>query len=413
MHGLPLPSGQHWNGRINGLVHSWALSPFTNHVPGLMDLPTTFGFTYDGLGRLVNAEGHLADNWSFDDDARYAYDRIGNITQLIRTGHITPGTSTPQLISWAYQYPLAANRLLAVQAAPQSHLPTRSYTYDANGNLLTDSHRYLQETTYGRANLPFQLVQDDPDPGRTISTYLYDVNDQRIYARSGVDLAVDRCAYTLRDVDGSEVGVLDLARPWEEPPAEGDPGTCPEGWSWYLFGAHRLARITPACDQQPALYTADLGRAAFAQGSEPYDLLLGFLQLHLAQPGGIQWPLLLRIVHLTDSTDLYLGDAHYEQLAAQDTALAALPVTRVQFEHEREWVVLTAPDKRQVEFSLEEMLGTAQQRSSGGVPFAYTAPAHTALNQVTYYDHDHLGNTRLTYTPTRCQDLAPTDGVPE
>lgn len=56
---------------------------------------------------------------------------------------------------------------------------------------------------------------------------------------------------------------------------------------------------------------------------------------------------------------------------------------------------------------------TAQQRSSGGVPFAYTAPAHTALNQVTYYDHDHLGNTRLTYTPTRCQDLAPTDGVPE
>ncbi|MBK8949772.1 MAG: hypothetical protein IPM68_13225, partial [Flavobacteriales bacterium] len=309
--------------------------------------------------------------------------------------------------------PPATNRLLAVQAAPQSHLPTRSYTYDANGNLLTDSHRYLQETTYGRANLPFRLVQDDPGPGRTISTYLYDANDQRIYARSGAEPAVDRCAYTLRDVDGSEVGVLDLARPWEEPPAEGDPGTCPEGWSWYLFGAHRLARITPDCDQQPALYTADLGRAAFAQGSEPYDLLLGFLQLQLAQPGGIQWPLLLRIVHVTDSTDLYLGDAHYEQLTAQDTALAALPVTRVQFEHERAWVVLTAPDKRQVEFSLEEMLGTAQQRSSGGVPFAYTAPAHTALNQVTYYDHDHLGNTRLTYTPTRCQDLAPTDGVPE
>ena len=192
------------------------LSPFTNHVPGLMDLPTTFGFTYDGLGRLVNAEGHLADNWSFDDDARYAYDRIGNITQLLRSGHITPGTSTPQLISWAYQYPLAANRLLAVQAAPQSHLPTRSYTYDANGNLLTDSHRYLQETTYGRANLPFQLVQDDPGPGRTISTYLYDANDQRIYARSGAEPAVDRCTYTLRDVDGSEVGVLDLARAWEE-----------------------------------------------------------------------------------------------------------------------------------------------------------------------------------------------------
>ena len=32
-------------------------------------------------------------------------------------------------------------------------------------------------------------------------------------------------------------------------------------------------------------------------------------------------------------------------------------------------------------------------------PFAYTYPANTRLNKVTYYEHDHLGNLRVAFTP--------------
>ncbi len=50
--------------------------------------------------------------------------------------------------------------------------------------------------------------------------------------------------------------------------------------------------------------------------------------------------------------------------------------------------------------SMADPLDMAGQRSGPiSFPFAYTYPANTALDQVTYYAHDHLGNLRVAFTP--------------
>ena len=50
--------------------------------------------------------------------------------------------------------------------------------------------------------------------------------------------------------------------------------------------------------------------------------------------------------------------------------------------------------------SVAELVGEGQAKSGGnGVPFAYANPYESnGLPEVTYYLHDHLGNTRVTYT---------------
>ncbi|MBL7955938.1 MAG: hypothetical protein JNJ91_12935 [Flavobacteriales bacterium] len=49
--------------------------------------------------------------------------------------------------------------------------------------------------------------------------------------------------------------------------------------------------------------------------------------------------------------------------------------------------------------SVEELLGEGQAKSGAhGVPFAYTTFDDPRLRNVTFYVHDHLGNTRVTYT---------------
>ena len=50
--------------------------------------------------------------------------------------------------------------------------------------------------------------------------------------------------------------------------------------------------------------------------------------------------------------------------------------------------------------SVAELLGMGQAKSGGnGVPFVYINPyADASLHEITFYLHDHLGNTRVTYT---------------
>ncbi|MBL7955898.1 MAG: RHS repeat-associated core domain-containing protein [Flavobacteriales bacterium] len=48
---------------------------------------------------------------------------------------------------------------------------------------------------------------------------------------------------------------------------------------------------------------------------------------------------------------------------------------------------------------MEELLGEGQAKSGAhGVPFSYSFFDDTRLRELTFYVHDHLGNTRVTYT---------------
>jgi|GEM_PF-5989297 len=51
-------------------------------------------------------------------------------------------------------------------------------------------------------------------------------------------------------------------------------------------------------------------------------------------------------------------------------------------------------------YSIDDLLDMALQRHVvTQYPFVYEYPASTALNQLTYYEHDHLGNLRVAFTP--------------
>jgi len=45
----PVDGGLHYNGSINGLAHHYGLQGMSGYEAGYLDLPTLYGFRYDGL----------------------------------------------------------------------------------------------------------------------------------------------------------------------------------------------------------------------------------------------------------------------------------------------------------------------------------------------------------------------------
>lgn len=129
-----------------------------------------------------------------------------------------------------------------------SDVPSRDYTYDGAGNLLTDAARHLYASSIGRANLPWKL-QLDAANAETAARYLYDAADQRIFKRTSSSGAAPTEAFHLRDASGRELGVLDT-----------DGNT--SGWSWYAFAHQRFAKVT--LQQQPNPNGAQGGGAPFS-----------------------------------------------------------------------------------------------------------------------------------------------------
>ncbi|MFN8353182.1 MAG: RHS repeat-associated core domain-containing protein [Spirosomataceae bacterium] len=114
-------------------------------------------YTYDNLNRLKtanldkNGSGVLAMTGS---QSGIAYDANGNILSMQRT---FKGQLVDDL---TYNLPTTGNRLTSVQDNGNDTFVksgTNSYTYDANGNLLTDSGKGVSNITYNYLNLPQQI----------------------------------------------------------------------------------------------------------------------------------------------------------------------------------------------------------------------------------------------------------------
>jgi RHS repeat-associated protein len=96
------------------------------------------------------------------DERGISYDRNGNILSLSRTDNGT------RLDSLAYTY--SGNRLLKVNdrvsTASPNHFPantanhglTSHYTYDANGNVISDVNRLITSITYNHLNKPIRIT---------------------------------------------------------------------------------------------------------------------------------------------------------------------------------------------------------------------------------------------------------------
>ncbi|MEO8068004.1 MAG: RHS repeat-associated core domain-containing protein [Flavobacteriales bacterium] len=404
--GVDAVTGHFWNGRINA-SHSIYDLVVAGNDPGNFNEPTTYGYNYDGIGRLLLADGVQGDavvnfplDGSYVGDERYTFDRIGNLTSLRRI--VLDETNSVVKHAWDYDYEPGTNRFTGAVAQVGSSAVDRSYTYDALGNLLTDDFRNIEATINGRANLPFSLFQGSG----TRQHYLYNAADMRIHKMEASRGSGISSEFYLRDMLGREIGVLDMNG---ADCNRGDDlgGTSEESnamvgdWRWYVHGLARFAHLTPICEQKPLLYTTDWGRQDQAEQEATFSSLRDLLETMNAEPGGLQYPFTIHYLELMTGGFVYmttteLSDAVGLDAAFDDNGVTDVVVTSSSFQFE----VQRAGESSTIFISAEEIIGLgASQTRGGSTVWAYTFMADPTLPPVTYYEHDHLGNTRVTYTP--------------
>ena len=226
-----------YNGNVNATLAQYRFSLASNAVHGF-DETTVYGYRYDRLNRLVKADATVGDNTADHlandatptngyrvGDERMTYDKIGNLLTLQRVNEGgTPGvTLTPDDFIYTYG---GNNKLTAIDG--QNGSADRAYTYDANGNLLTDDFRDISNTLYGRASYMYNL-----DKGTDTVSYLYDANDLRMYKKTAATAQTTEEMY-IKDVLGHELLVVK----WTT--TGGTTTTAPE---YFVYGTERIARI--------------------------------------------------------------------------------------------------------------------------------------------------------------------------
>ena len=137
-------------------------------VPGgVARYKSGYGFTYDGLDRMTASKygEYLSPSWTNFDryNENLTYDASGNILTLNRRGYISAGTYN---VIDNLTYTLDAtntNRVSSIADASGSTLgfPAASgaYTYDSNGNQISDGAKGFTAITYNHLNLPTKFTQ--------------------------------------------------------------------------------------------------------------------------------------------------------------------------------------------------------------------------------------------------------------
>jgi RHS repeat-associated protein len=138
-------------------------------TPG--NLNNNYAYLYDQLNRLTSGNATTGNN-----ENGITYDPVGNITKLSR---YTSNTVTDNL---TYTYTAGTNKLQSVTDAIAGTVGQKggvtNYTYDGNGNLLSDDSKGITNITYNLLNLP-QVIT-----GKS-TTYTYDAAGQKLSRLTG------------------------------------------------------------------------------------------------------------------------------------------------------------------------------------------------------------------------------------
>jgi RHS repeat-associated protein len=216
-----------YNGNINAIKSQYLLSGVSNYgtIGNSMDGATYYGYTYDRMNRLTNADASVMNVLTSPvstnpalryGDETFTYDKAGNILSLERGQYYLPGTLSPanEITSWLYNYTSGTNRLTDLNVS------NSDYTYDNCGNLRTDERKNITAATYGRGNLPSALTVNSKS-----LAYLYDQDDSRIYKENTTDNIKE---FYLQDLSGKTLGIYDLNA---------------TTWTWYVHGKDRIAKF--------------------------------------------------------------------------------------------------------------------------------------------------------------------------
>ncbi len=133
-----------------------------------------YSYSYDPLNRITGAI-HNTGNYNLN---AISYDKNGNITFLERKGHVnSAATSFGVMDGLAYTYD-SGNKLIRVNDQEDEDFGFKDvwtngveYTYDANGNMLSDTNKGITNISYNHMNLPVQITIN----GENIF-YIYDAS---------------------------------------------------------------------------------------------------------------------------------------------------------------------------------------------------------------------------------------------
>ena len=180
------------------------------------NLTRSYGYTYDELNRLTNAQYVRPSNPNNPNPAdvvntfneKLSYDKNGNIQSLVRNGGRESQTTVPVMDYLTYGYDAnQKNKLIKVTDATTNtdgfkdgDDTTEEYSYDGNGNMTRDDNKKILNIAYNHLNLPTQIVFQRGADIPSIS-YLYTATGKKI--AKTVDYASrTNIVYTVDYLDG-------------------------------------------------------------------------------------------------------------------------------------------------------------------------------------------------------------------
>jgi RHS repeat-associated protein len=140
----------------------------------------TYTYTYDALNRITGATDNTG-NYNLD---LVEYDKNGNITKLKRQGHLNTGaTNFGTMDDLTYSYD-AGNKLMKVadaasidqfgfkdDAVGTTADTSDDYSYDTNGNFLSDTNKGITSILYNHLNLPTEIKFNNSNTKKINYTY--------------------------------------------------------------------------------------------------------------------------------------------------------------------------------------------------------------------------------------------------
>jgi len=194
---------------VNSGSHSYTAAQYNGNIGGMMwrstgdDMLRKYDFTYDNANRLTGADFNQLNSTSFSKAAGVdfstsglTYDVNGNISNMNQKGWKLGGSVT--IDSLAYMYNSNSNKLYYVTDRTNdsatylgdfkeyTNNTTQDYSYDGNGNLISDSNKHIISIEYNHLNLPAIITINNGDVDRggnpiyDAITYVYDAGGNKL-----------------------------------------------------------------------------------------------------------------------------------------------------------------------------------------------------------------------------------------